>query len=191
MVTESSFQAAPLDSDDVVALHALLRKIGIPGRFVVFDMNAERWRYKYGSGVDTLWHFGVRGETHGMDPVALHMDRPTAEFLALSLNAVVRVGSGENAPPAPPRVQWGSGNGGGALLVVLDENGRAFGWLCDEGTGSDSGPRTERFTWFVEGGSSGEHTDYDLARAALGRAAEERLLRRLVRGTKTDKGAPR
>jgi hypothetical protein len=69
--------------------------------------------------------------------------------------------------------RWGSGNGGGALAVVIDTNGRAFGWLCDDGTGSDWGPRIECFKWFVDGGPSGEDPDYERARAALAKAADE------------------
>ena len=73
---------------------------------------------------------------------------------------------------------WANGNGGGALAVVLDANGRAFGWLCDEGTGSDRGPRIECFKWFLDGGASGEDADYDRARAALGTAASEYIRQR-------------
>jgi hypothetical protein len=73
---------------------------------------------------------------------------------------------------------WGNGNGGGALAVVVDESDRAFGWLCDEGEGSAYGPRIECFKWFVDGGASGQDSDYHRARAALGKAADEHMARR-------------
>jgi hypothetical protein len=82
--------SAPVDSDALVLLR---QKIGIPGRFVVFDMDAEPARFSYEAGAGTLWHFGVRGETHGIDPVALHMERAVAEFLAAALNVVSGTGA--------------------------------------------------------------------------------------------------
>jgi hypothetical protein len=87
-----------------------------------------------------------------------------------------------------PMWLWGSGNGGGALVVVLDEHRRAIGWLCDCGTGSDYGPRTECFRWWLDGGRSGEDADYDRARAALGSAATEHLARLKVSGIKNGDG---
>jgi cell division FtsZ-interacting protein ZapD len=76
--------SAPVDFDHLAALR---QRVGIPGTFVVFDLDTEA-RWSYGNGKGTCWHYGVRGTTHGLDPVAVHMTRESAEFLAAALNTV-------------------------------------------------------------------------------------------------------
>lgn len=72
------------------------------------------------------------------------------------------------------KFEWADGGGGGALDVVIDAQGKAFGWLCDASEGSDCGGvviRRERYKWWIDRGPSGEADDYHEARRALGRAA--------------------
>lgn len=80
---------------DFDRLRELRKKIGISGQFEVYDLDdGHPHRRGDGSGAGTVWHYGVRGVTHGIDPVALHMGREGAEFLVACLNALASTTGG-------------------------------------------------------------------------------------------------
>ena len=72
--------------------------------------------------------------------------------------------------------QWGSGNGGGALEVVIDSQGKTFGWLCE-----DRRDNKEYFVWWIDRGQSGSDFDYTNARTALGKAASEYVKKKEIK----------